>query len=535
MAAATMPSMRSLSPLRSAAAALVVLAGCAPYGHDGAPLAVGSASHASLSAAPMWRSTELDDRSESVAVADWNDDGILDIAFAVASNDPPPAGGPNRVYEGLGDGTFALAWSSEEEEHSLGVAWADIDRDGDPDLVVVNDGAPNRLYDNRDGDFVSVWQSAEADRSFGVTVADWDSDDDLDVAVATIGGPNYIYKNLSGELVEEAAWVSPHPDDNTSAIAWGDYDLDGDPDLACANDPYQANRLYRNDDGEMVSVWTSVTQNTSNGVAWGDMNGDGYPEFAFSNEWTGFTVFENFGGEMNDGPIWIQPETDDNDIDNDHIGWGDFDLDGLDDVVVIGHQRDRVWKTVGEGVFETWWRSPNSLDGGSGVAVADFDDDGDPDIAVALTSGGGAVFENVGRDEQVLVDEDGDGVFFPEDCDDTNPEVGDADEVCNGLDDDCDGVLLPEERDLDGDGAGECQGDCDDTDPEIGVDSPECEPVGDDDDDDTTGGDDCEGCSQSGGAAPGAGLACLVALLAVVRRRRHVPPPRPLLVLPRRN
>lgn len=61
-------------------------------------------------------------------------------------------------------------------------------------------------------------------------------------------------------------------------------------------------------------------------------------------------------------------------------------------------------------------------------------------------------------------DVDGDGVPYPEDCDEGNPLVlPGATELCNGLDDDCDGAPGPDEADADGDGVRVCAGDCDDS------------------------------------------------------------------------
>jgi len=62
-------------------------------------------------------------------------------------------------------------------------------------------------------------------------------------------------------------------------------------------------------------------------------------------------------------------------------------------------------------------------------------------------------------------DEDGDGVWpCKGDCDDTNPQIPAAVELCNGIDDDCADGVPEDELDADGDGMWPCQGDCDDGD-----------------------------------------------------------------------
>ena len=86
---------------------------------------------------------------------------------------------------------------------------------------------------------VASWSTAESDETYSVAWGDYDSDGDPDLAVGNFAGqPNRVYRNDSGNLV--VAWTSTETGDTTS-VAWGDYDRDGDLDLAAGN------RLYRND------------------------------------------------------------------------------------------------------------------------------------------------------------------------------------------------------------------------------------------------------------------------------------------------
>ena len=81
---------------------------------------------------------------------------------------------------------------------------------------------------------------------------DYDSDGDLDLAVANVNQPNRLYRNDGGILALGAVWSSNEVDDTTS-VAWGDYDNDGDLDLSVisyegttgAQVPHNA--LFRND------------------------------------------------------------------------------------------------------------------------------------------------------------------------------------------------------------------------------------------------------------------------------------------------
>jgi hypothetical protein len=126
-------------------------------------------------------------------------DGDLDLALAVGN-------APNRIFENLG-GTLSAqpVWESVENDNSQHVAWADWDGDGDLDLAVVNrnadeGGRENRVYENRDGilSTTATWSSAETDKTRGLSWGDWDGDGDLDMAVGGDypgGQVNRVYVN----------------------------------------------------------------------------------------------------------------------------------------------------------------------------------------------------------------------------------------------------------------------------------------------------------------------------------------------------
>ena len=131
-----------------------------------------------------------------------------------------------------------------------GVAFLDVDNDGDQDLIFVNSSrwpwreetSPSpaaELYLNRgDGTFQPV--TAGFDESLygmGIATGDYDDDGYTDVFLSALGA-NRLYRNLNGERFEDVTdttGVAGHPEQWSTSAAFFDFDRDGDLDLFVTN------------------------------------------------------------------------------------------------------------------------------------------------------------------------------------------------------------------------------------------------------------------------------------------------------------
>ncbi|MEE8607314.1 MAG: VCBS repeat-containing protein, partial [Nitrospiraceae bacterium] len=126
------------------------------------------------------------------------------------SNIPGP---PNWLLENLGGGRFRRAENSETASvafNTMATGWSDIDRDGDMDLYVVNEGGPNQLLNNSGGTFtdISNKDSGEIGFGMGVSFGDYDNDGRTDVYTTNMfskAGTRIAEQMQSSEIVAQSA------------------------------------------------------------------------------------------------------------------------------------------------------------------------------------------------------------------------------------------------------------------------------------------------------------------------------------------
>lgn len=180
---------------------------------------------------------------------DYDNDGDLDLFVPNTNNQP------NSLYKNDGDGKFTRILNGAivtDANNSVGSSWGDYDNDGYLDLFVANSGNQNNcLYkNNQDGSFTKITTGAivnSGGHSHGSSWADIDNDGDLDLLVTNDqDNANELYfNNNDGTFSEFESSISTDVA-NSFGAAWGDFDNDGDLDLLVANRGTQANDFYTN-------------------------------------------------------------------------------------------------------------------------------------------------------------------------------------------------------------------------------------------------------------------------------------------------
>ena len=358
-----------------------------------------------------------------VAVFDYNGDGRPDIFFTNGANiatlkkDSPKY--RNRLFRNDGNGKFTdvtdaagLAGSG----YDMGVAVADYDNDGHPDLFVAGLHHSTLYHNNGDGTFTDVTVKSGLDASlnhpdpeFGpywaITAAwvDVNNDGLLDLFVVNyvqwtysdqplcaVGGvadycspkfykgqPNQLFLNQGDGTFREVSkeWGLRSHVGKGMGVGMADYDLDGRPDLFVTNDALY-NSLFHNMGNKFEEVafeaGVALTEDggfiSGMGLDFRDFNNDGYPDIAFValvNQ--SFPLFQNTG-KGNFREVTSESGMREASLKMSGFGAGlyDFDNDGWKDLFVSGGHVQSI-KLNGQAVDEpnAVFRNPGVLNSGA--------------------------------------------------------------------------------------------------------------------------------------------------------------------------
>jgi enediyne biosynthesis protein E4 len=239
---------------------------------------------------------------------------------------------PSTLFRNSRDGTFAdvsaRAGLQRAAARSLGVLAADFNGDGWTDLYVANDGDPNQLWLNQRGSGafrdeallsgVALDRSGRPQGSMGIDAADVDGDGDEDLVVTNLDNEGHtFYRNVGNGLYEDRTVEAGIFKLGFTGFGarFADYDNDGWPDLLIVNgavrhmsaqlragDPYplkQRRQLFRNESGRRFADISDrgggafAELQVGRGLALGDLDNDGDSDAVIFNNSGPATVLLN--------------------------------------------------------------------------------------------------------------------------------------------------------------------------------------------------------------------------------------------------
>ena len=324
-----------------------------------------------------------------VALLDYDNDGYLDIFFTNGARIPGLAKDSpefsNRLYHNNRDGTFTDVTDRAGVKgygYSVGVAVADFDNDGFPDIYVTGVNRNTLYHNNGDGTFTDVTERAgvagigpNGKKLWSVSAAwiDYDNDGRLDLFVS-----NYL------------DWTS-----ETSKVC-------GPPGrrLSCSPTMYKGepNFLYHNNgDGTFtdVSAATGIAEHIGKGmgVAIADYNGDGWMDIFVANDKERNFLFKNRGDKSFEevGVESFVAFTEDGiPVSSMGVDFRDWNNDGRPSLFVtaLGRETFPLFRNEGTGSFsvDTYKAGigfPSLKMSGWGNGIYDFDNDGFKDLFTA--------------------------------------------------------------------------------------------------------------------------------------------------------
>lgn len=352
--------------------------------NDGAGSFTPAPPRATLGSSPQW-----------ITPIDVDADGLTDLAVPCRSADAVVV----LLARPPGPPSFSAAPRVTVGTAPRAAVAADLDRDGDLDLAVANEGSDSVSLLRNDGGLFTVYDTRPVGRQpSAIVAADLNRDGRVDLAVnspgeTTPGVSVLLASTTAGQFLPYTVVpLGTTPDD----LVAGDFDRDGDLDLAvCDREPSGFVRFLRNDgSGNLVALGSIAVGNKPTAVVAADLDRDGDLDLAVANDDSNdvAVLFGNgAGGFVAQAGLTLVG----GDSSPVSLAAGDFNGDDAPDLAAAAFGGDRlhVFRNLGAGTFATpgAFDAPNVL---LHVAAADLNRDGRTDLAAA--AGGLSVFRGRG-------------------------------------------------------------------------------------------------------------------------------------------
>ena len=322
----------------------------------------------------------------SVASGDFNRDGKTDLAVCSST-----VGDSLTIFLGNGDGTFQQ-FATYTVSFPSSVAVGDLNNDGIPDLVTYSGSGITVWIGNGDGNFTEGHTYGSFPPGSGVQLADFNGDGNVDALTDSNFDLQIWWGNGDGTLT--AGPVLTLPENGSPVFVVGDFNGDGKADIASMGIVAAASSFVvflGNGDG----TFTPVAESNNAPVigyrmAAGDLNNNGKLDLVLATGDDSVSVLLGNGDGTFQSAVKYKVAT------NSYgVAIADFNGDGKPDIAVADSSSNEISVLAGNG--DGTFQGPTSYATGGGaglIALGDFNGDGRVDAAVGAETGGSVLLGN---------------------------------------------------------------------------------------------------------------------------------------------
>ncbi len=314
----------------------------------------------------------------ALVVADFNGDRKPDVAVVDSAN--------NAVYIafGKGDGTFVTPLTLPVGHSPSDIVLTDVNNDGNPDLAVTNaaDNTVSVLRGNPDGTFIPASTFPVGKNPVSLLAQDLNGDGNIDLIVADSGSSDIaaLFGYGNGGFQNAVFTKTPAP---PTYLGTGDFNSDGKPDMVAVSESLNTVMMFLGGyQGKLTFTGAFLVPNLSASFSMNDFDGDGNLDLLLADTDSGSPVLLLGRG---DGTLVAPPVYPGaNGVTS--IAVGDFNNDSKLDFIVTGSSTTTSTLSLLTGMGNGQFQNPVAIPFAGRtdfVAVGDFNKDGRLDLAIS--------------------------------------------------------------------------------------------------------------------------------------------------------